>query len=157
MKVKKRAYLKRRKTMSKIFFGIMGLLCISLLSTINNPLKENNVVQLAIQTVRIQAGLPEEVEVKLVEKQESPLPEFYMVKLLVVRKEKEVPIVVYVDRSAEKVILGTLFIKGENATLREAGESRISKIYSEKLEPGGNLSSLLSLSASVSYNARGMK
>jgi hypothetical protein len=122
--------------MSKIFFGLMALLCISLLSTINNPLKENNIVQLAIQTVKIHADLSEEVEVKLVEKRESPIPDFYMVKLLVVRKDREVPIVVYVDRSAEKVILGTLFIKGENATLREAGEPGISKIYSGRLEPG---------------------
>ena len=122
--------------MLKIFFGLMALLIISLLSTINNPLKENNIVQLAIQTVKIQADLSEEVEVKLVEKRESPIPDFYMIKLLVVRKDREVPIVVYVDRSAEKVILGTLFIKGENATLREAGEPGISKIYSGKLEPG---------------------
>ena len=122
--------------MLKIFFGLMALLIISLLSTINNPLKENNIVQLAIQTVKIQADLPEEVEVKLVEKRESPIPDFYMVKLLVVRKDREVPIVVYVDRSAEKVILGTLFIKGENATVRAAGEYGISKIYPGKLEPG---------------------
>jgi hypothetical protein len=122
--------------MSKIFFGLMALLLISLLSTINNPLKENNIVQLAIQTVKIHADLSEEEEVKLIEKRESPIPDFYMVKLLVVRKDREVPIVVYVDRSAEKVILGTLFIRGENATLREAGEPGISKISPEKLEPG---------------------
>ncbi len=122
--------------MLKIFFGLMALLIISLLSTINNPLKENNIVQLAIQTVKIQADLPEEVEVKLVEKRDSPIPDFYMVKLLVVGKDREAPIVVYVDRSAEKVILGTLFIKGENATLREAGEPGISKMYSGRLEPG---------------------
>ncbi len=122
--------------MLKVFFGLMALLTISLLSTINNPLKENNIVQLAIQTVKIHADLSEEVEVKLVEKRESPIPDFYMVKLLVVKKDREVPIVVYVDRSAEKVILGTLFIKGDNATLREAGEPGISKIYSGGLEPG---------------------
>ncbi len=122
--------------MSKVFFGLMALLTLSLLSTINRPLKENNIVQLAIQTVKIQAGLSEEVELKLVEKRESPIPDFYMVKLLAVRKDGEVPIVVYVDRSAEKVILGTLFIKGENATLREAGEPGISNIYPGKLEPG---------------------
>ena len=122
--------------MSKVFFGLMALLTLSLLSTINHPLKENNIVQLAIQTVKIQAGLSEEVELKLVEKRESPIPDFYMVKLLAVRKDGEVPIVVYVDRSAEKVILGTLFIKGENATLREAGEHGISNIYPGKLEPG---------------------
>jgi hypothetical protein len=122
--------------MSKIFLGIMALLCISLLSTITNPLKENNIVHLAIQTVRIQADLPEEVEIKLVEKRESPLPDFYTVKLVVIREGKEVPIVVYVDRSAEKVILGNLFIRGENITLRETGDPRLSKIGSRSLEPG---------------------
>ena len=120
--------------MSKIFLGLMALLFISLLSTINNPLKENNIVQLDIQTVKIQADLSEEVEVKLVEKRESPIPDFIMVKLLVVRKDKEVPIVVYVDRSAEKVILGDLFIRGENITLKETGDPRMLKIGSRSLE-----------------------
>jgi len=122
--------------MSKIFFGVMALMIISLFSTINVPLKENNIVQLAIQTVRIQGDLSKEAEVKFVERRESPIPDFYMVKLLVVKEDKEVPIVVYVDRSAEKVIVGTLFIKGENETMREAGGLKISGIDSEKLEPG---------------------
>jgi len=122
--------------MSKIFFGLMALLILSLLSTINHPLKGNNIVQLAIQTVRIQAGLSEEVELKLVEKRESPIPDFIMVKLLVVGKHGEVPIVVYVDRSAEKVILGDLFIRGENITLKETGNPRISKVGSKSLETG---------------------
>ena len=120
--------------MSKIFFGVMALMIISLLSTIHNPLRENNIVELAIQTVKIQANLPEEVDVKLVEKRESPIPDFYMVKLLVVRKDREVPMVAYVDRSAEKVILGDLFIKGENITLKEKGDARISKIDSRFLK-----------------------
>jgi hypothetical protein len=122
--------------MSKIFFGVMALMVISLLSTINNPLKENNIVQLAIQTVKIQADLSEEVEVKFVEKRESPIPDFYMVKLLVLRKDTAVPIVVYVDQSGEKVILGDLFIRGENMTLKETGDPRISKIGSRFLETG---------------------
>jgi hypothetical protein len=122
--------------MSKIFFGLMALLIITLLSTINHPLKGNNIVQLAIQTVRIQAGLSEEVELKLVEKRESPIRDFIMVKLLVVGKDGEVPIVVYVDRSAEKVILGDLFIRGENITLKETGDPRTTRIGSRSLETG---------------------
>ena len=122
--------------MAKVFIGIMGLLFISLLLSLNNFSRENNMVQLAIQTVKIQADLSGEAEVKLVEKRESSIPDFFMVKLLVVRKDKEVPILVYVDRSAEKVILGDLFIKGENAILREPGEPGISKNDSRKLQPG---------------------
>lgn len=69
--------------MSKVFIGIMGLLFISLLSTINNPLKESNIAQFAIEAVKIQAALPQEAEIKFVERRESPIPDFYMVKLLV--------------------------------------------------------------------------
>ena len=122
--------------MAKVFIGIMGLLFISLLLSLSNFSRENNVVQLAIQTVKTQADLSEEVEVKLVEKRESPIPDFYMVKLLVVGKDKEVPIVVYVDRSAEKVIVGTLFIGGKNVALKEAGALGIPKNDLGKLEPG---------------------
>jgi hypothetical protein len=122
--------------MPKIFFGIMGLLLISLLLGINNFAREDNIVRLAIETVKIQADLPEEVEVKFVEKRESSIPDFYMVKLLVVRMDKEVPMVVYVDRAAQKIILGNLFIRGENITLKETGDSTIPKIDVGHLEPG---------------------
>ncbi len=122
--------------MAKIFFGIMGLLLISLLLRINNVAREDNIVRRAIETVKIQAELPEEVEVKFVEKRESSIPDFYMVKLIVVRMDKEVPMVVYVDRAAEKIILGNLFIRGENITLKETGDSRIPKTDVGHLEPG---------------------
>ena len=122
--------------MSKVFIGIMGLLFISLLSTVNNPLKENNIVQFAIETVKIQASLPEEVEVKFVEKRESPIPDFYMVKLLVIDIGNETPIVVYVDKACEKAILGTLLIRGENMAFKEAGNLRTPKVGSEPLETG---------------------
>jgi hypothetical protein len=103
--------------MSKVFIGIMVLLFISLLLRINHLPRENHIVQLAIQTVRIQASLPENATVKFVEKRESLIPDFYMIKLAVVEKDNELPIVVYVDRAAEKVILGTLFIRGENMSI----------------------------------------
>jgi len=122
--------------MSKIFFGIMGLLFISLLSTINNPLKENNIVQSAIETVKNQVTLPQEAEIKFVEKRESPIPDFYMVKLLVIDGGEEIPVVVYIDKACEKVILGTLLIRGEDVTLKEAGDPRIPKIDSRPLETG---------------------
>lgn len=122
--------------MSKVFIGIMGLLFISLLSTINNPLKENNIVQFAIETVKIQASLPEEVEVKFVEKRESPIPDFYMVKLLVIDMGNETPIVVYVDKACEKAILGTLLIRGENIAFEETGNLRTPKVGSGALETG---------------------
>jgi protein-disulfide isomerase len=62
------------------------------------------------------------------EKKESPIPDFYSVKLLLVYPDKEVPVVVYVDKAGEKVIIGNLFIKGENVTMKEAGPPRPKKI-----------------------------
>jgi len=114
--------------MSKVFIGIMGLLFISLLLRINHLPRENRIVELAIETVKIQASLPEKAMVKFVEKRESLIPDFYVVKLAIVEKDNEFPVVVYVDRSAEKVILGTLFIKGENMTKREEVELGTPKV-----------------------------
>jgi len=122
--------------MTKVFIGIMGLLLISLLLRLNNFSRENNMIQLAIETVRIQADLPEDAEVKFVEKRESSIPDFYAVKLLVIKADKEVPMVVYVDRAADKVIVGSLFIRGENITRREAADSGIPKIDVGYLETG---------------------
>ncbi len=120
--------------MSKVFIGIMGLLFISLLLRTNHLPKENHIVQLAIQTVRLQASLPENAAVKFVEKRESLIPDFYMIKLAVVEEDNELPIVVYVDRAAEKVILGTLFIRGENMTKREEANLGIPKANVGQLE-----------------------
>jgi len=125
--------------MSKVFIGIMGLLFISLLLRMNHLPRENNIVQLAIETVKIQASLPEDVTVKFIEKRESLIPDFYMVKLVVVEKDNELPIVVYVDRAAEKVILGTLFIRGENMTKREEADLRIPKVNAGQLEAAKTL------------------
>lgn len=126
---------RREEPMSKVFFGIMGLLFISLLLRMNHLPRENHIVQLAIETVRIQASLSENVTVKFVEKRESGIPDFYMVKLAVVEENNEFPVVVYVDRSAEKVILGTLFIRGENMTKREEANLEIPKANVGQLEP----------------------
>ncbi|MGO8987926.1 MAG: hypothetical protein ACLQGU_23010 [bacterium] len=122
--------------MTKVFIGIMGLLLISLLLRLNNFSRENNMVQLAIETVRLQADLPEDVEVKFVEKRESSIPDFYAVKLLVIKADQKVPMVVYVDRAADKVIVGSLFVRGENITRREAADSGIPKIDVGYLETG---------------------
>ncbi len=120
--------------MSKVFIGIMGLLFLSLLLRINHPQRESHIVQLAIETVRSEASLPESVVIKFIEKRESLIPDFYMVKLAVVEKENEFPLIVYVDRSAEKVILGTLIIRGENMTEREEADFMIPKTNGKQLE-----------------------
>jgi protein-disulfide isomerase len=82
----------------------------------------------AIHTFRTQIRLPPGIEIKFLEKKESPIPDFYSVKLLLVYPDKEVPVVIYVDKAGEKVIIGNLFIKGENVTTKEAGPSIPKKI-----------------------------
>ena len=90
--------------------------------------QEDKIGEMAIHTFRTQIRLPPGAEVRFLEKKESPIPDFYSVKLLLVFPDKEVPVVIYVDKASEKVIIGNLFIKGENVTTKEAGPPRPKKI-----------------------------
>lgn len=91
-------------------------------------------VQAAIDTFKSQVRLPPGAEIKFLEKKESPIPDFYAIKLLIILPDKEMPAVIYMDKSGEKVILGNLFIKGENVTLKEAGPPKPKKIDMGSLE-----------------------
>ena len=90
--------------------------------------QEDKIVQVAIDTFRANVHLPQGTEVKFLEKKESPISDFYSVKLVVMLPDKEMPAVVYVDNKGERVFLGTLFINGENITLKEAGPPKPRKI-----------------------------
>jgi len=90
--------------------------------------RENKIGEVAINTFRTQIRLPQGTEIMFLEKKESPISDFYSVKLLLVYPDKEVPVVVYVDKAGEKVIIGNLFITGENVTMKEAGPPRPKKI-----------------------------
>jgi protein-disulfide isomerase len=70
------------------------------------------------------------------EKKESPVSDFYAVKLLIVLPDKDMPAIIYVDKAGEKVFLGNLFIKGENVSKKEAGPPRPRKIDMGLLEMG---------------------
>ncbi len=87
-----------------------------------------NITQIAIDTVRAQGGLPPGMEIRFLEKKESPVPGFFAVKLLLITPDKEIPTVVYVDKAGEKVFLGALIVKGENVTRKEAGEPKPRKV-----------------------------
>jgi protein-disulfide isomerase len=87
-----------------------------------------NIPQIAIDTVRSQAGLPPGTEIRFLEQKESPVSGFFSVKLLLVTPDREIPTVVYVDKTGEKVFLGRLIVKGENVTRKEAGEPRPRKV-----------------------------
>src|SRR4030043_210822 len=96
--------------------------------TVLSQSQEDKIGEVAINTFRAQIRLPQGTEIKFLEKKESPILDFYTVKLLLVYPDKEMPVVIYVDKAGEKVIIGNLFIKGENVTVNEAGPPRPKKI-----------------------------
>ena len=96
--------------------------------------EEDKISKVALETVRTQMRVPNDIEVKVMEKKESPIPDFYSVKLLLSAPDREIPIVIYVDKEGERVILGNLFVKGENVTRKEAGEPKARKIDQAFLE-----------------------
>ena len=106
----------------------LGVMVLVLFLTAPVSAQEDRVSDLAIQTFRTQIRLPQGTEIKFFEKKESPIPDFYSVKLLLVFPDKEVPVVIYVDKEGEKVFIGNLFIKGENVTVNEAGPPKPKKI-----------------------------
>ena len=120
--------------LKKILLVTVGLVFPFLFLTVQGFPQEDKLVRVAIETVKTQVRLPQGVEVKFIEKKESPIQGFYSVKLSILTPDKEVPMVVYVDEGGEKVFLGTLFIKGENVTKKEAGEPKPRKIDLALLE-----------------------
>ena len=118
----------------KVLFGLTGLIFLSLLVTAQVFSQEDKIVQAAIDLVRMQGRIPKEIQIQFVEKRESPIPDFYMVKLNVIFPDRENPVVIYVDKGGEKFILGALFIKGENVTRKETGEPKPPKIDMGQLE-----------------------
>lgn len=96
--------------------------------------QEDKIGQAAIEAIRNQMRVPKEMEIKFVEKQESAIPDFYAVKVVIVTADKEVPKVLYIDKTAEKVIFGDLFLKGENVTRKMAGDSKPRGLDPAKME-----------------------
>lgn len=96
--------------------------------------QEDRLVSVAIETFKANVRLPQGAQIKFVEKKESPVPDFFSIKILIVIPGKEIPSIVYVDSSGEKVFIGNLFVKGENITKKDAGPTRSKKIDIEILE-----------------------
>jgi hypothetical protein len=106
----------KRKILKGIVLWVVGLIWLGLLPVSQSMAQVDRVVQVAIDTVKKQLRLPGEIEVRFIEKRESPIPDFYSVQFLPFAPDKEVPLVVYVDKAGEKVFIGSLIIKGENVT-----------------------------------------
>jgi hypothetical protein len=81
--------------------------------------QEDKVVYAAINMLNAQIQLPSIVGIKFLEKEQSPIPGFYAVKLSLSTPVNKVPIMVYVDKAGEKVILEGLYVNGENASSDE--------------------------------------
>jgi hypothetical protein len=96
--------------------------------------QEDKIVQMAIETLKTRTNVPKEVEIKFLEKKESAIPDFYAVRLLLNAPDREIPVIVYVDKTGEKVIIGNLFINGENVTRKEAGDPKPRKVDMSLLE-----------------------
>jgi protein-disulfide isomerase len=113
----------------------LGVVIIMVLTLIHTGLsQEDKVVKVALETFKAHVRLPPGTEIKFIEKKESPIVDFYAVKFLLIFPDKEMSAIVYVDKYGEKVILGNLFIKGENVTIKEAGPPKPKKIDMGLLE-----------------------
>jgi protein-disulfide isomerase len=119
---------RRMKMVKKILLATFTLTLVTWVLTFQGFAQEDKIVQVAMETFKSQVRLPQDAEVKFVEKKESPIPGFYSVKMVIVTPTREFPVVLYVDSKGEMVILGNLIIKGENATRKEAGEPKARKI-----------------------------
>lgn len=118
----------------RIPFWIFCLLCVIFSPNARSLAQEDKIARITIETVRTQMRVPKEIGVKFIEKKESPIPGFFSVKILISAPDQDIPLVAYVDRAEEKVIIGNLFIKGINVTRKEAGEPKPRKIVMGELE-----------------------
>jgi len=112
----------------KLILTGLGLAFLTLFTVHPGLTQDDKIAQAAIETVRTQMRVPKDMEIKFIEKKESVIPDFYSVKLLLMAPDREMPVLIYVDKTGEKVIVGSLFIKGENVTRKEAGEPKPRKI-----------------------------
>ena len=112
---------------------VLGLVLIFFFVTLGLA-QEDKIVQVAIETFKAHIRIPPGAGIKFSEKKEAPIPGFYSVKLLLSTVDKDIPVVVYVDKLGEKVFIGNLFVKGENVTVKEAGPPRPKKIDMRSLD-----------------------
>jgi hypothetical protein len=77
--------------------------------------QEDKIVYAAINMLNVQIRLPCIVGIKFLEKEQSPIPGFYAVKLSLSTPDNKVPIMVHMDKSGERLILGSPLVKGEYA------------------------------------------
>jgi hypothetical protein len=86
----------------KVVLGLIGLFLMIFCTAHQGFAQEEKAVRVAIEAVRAQMRVPKEIEIKIVERKESPIPDFYSVKLFLLAPDREIPGVAYVDKTGEK-------------------------------------------------------
>jgi protein-disulfide isomerase len=114
--------------LKKMVLTYLGIALLGLFAVHPAIAQEDKIAQVAIEVARTQMRVPKDMDIKFIEKKESSIPDFYSVKLLLMAPDREIPVLLYVDKAGEKVIVGSLFVKGENVTRKEAGEPKPRKI-----------------------------
>jgi hypothetical protein len=127
---------KEGEMFKKITYLVIYFLLMSFFLGTQSLAQEDKIVRVAIETIKTQMRLPKDIEIKFLEKWESAIPDFFAVRLLLSAPDRDIPLVVYVDKTAEKVIIGNLFVKGTNVTRKEAGEPKLREIDMGQLEIG---------------------
>jgi protein-disulfide isomerase len=112
---------------------VLIFLSLSFLPSLTSA-EDDKVVLEAMWAIRTLHNLAPDLPIRFVEKKGSPIPGFYAVKLLLTVQDREVPVIVFVDKEAEKVIIGNLFVSGVNVTKKETGEATTRKIDMKDLE-----------------------
>ena len=84
--------------LKKVMLGFGTLLMVMLLVSDPGMSQEDKTVQTAVSTVKTQMRVPADIEIKFVEKKESPIADFYAVKLMLSAPDRDIPVMVYVDR-----------------------------------------------------------
>ena len=120
--------------LKKVMLCAATLLMVMLLVSDPGMSQEDKTVQTAVSTVKTQMRVPADIEIKFVEKKESPIADFYAVKLMLSAPDRDIPVVVYVDKEGERVIIGNLIVKGENVTQKEAGQPKPRKIEMAQMD-----------------------
>ena len=120
--------------LKKVMLGVGTLLMVMLLVSDPGMSQEDKTVQTAVSTVKTQMRVPADIEIKFVEKKESPIADFFAVKLMLSAPDRDIPVVVYVDKEGERVIIGNLIVKGENVTQKEAGQPKPRKIEMAQMD-----------------------
>jgi len=107
----------------KVMLGVTALVLVTVLLKRSEPGPGRQDCADAINTIKTQMRVPADIEIKIREKKESPIVDFYAIKLMLSAPDRDIPVVVYVDKEGERVIIGTSSSRVE-CDQKEAGQPK---------------------------------